>query len=949
MEKTLHKSLIIYVVTLTLATSGFSSNTWTGRNGNARQDGYVPIFVAPEGFSFAWEWTNPIGKSMYPITAGDDKVFVSSSSHLYGIDADTGDTLWDKTGYAFREPAYANGGVFIPTGEHSSSCGVTCSEKTYMRRFDPEYGDLIWSSEFGSQWSKGWGPTPYADMIYYNGGYYGGLYRYMQSTGASTFKSMAQYHEWSPAVDQNNVYCYVAGKFYTIDRITLATLGTISDPAYSWSGYSMNTLPVLGSSGNVFVRYSNRLMNFNTRTNSIAWSISGGFSGLPVYNDGVVYAIRSGELVALDETVGTQLWSWKPEGQEVKGNFVLTNSHIFAGTSSETHAVSLITYDSDWSYPEIGYLAMANNQFYIANSVRGAITALYVTQPGGTLEKLEVWGPNDVRENSPQQFRAIAYYDNGSLRDVTDLAQWWVEPNSTGSIDTGLFHSANLTIGADAVINAEFVEGSIIASAQKNVHVYVLSALDIYGPNEIPESSVTGYQAIAYYDNGTSKDVTGIADWFTEPNNVCRVTQGLITTERIHDVEEDILIYAQYSENDNDVSNLKNAQVYAVCSWGKAIQFDGQDDSVIVPDNDELSPQATANGELTVTAFIRAESLPGPDGQGRVPVVTKGGSSNWEYALYIHNDGSISFDTWQSGGSAHSLARAGLIKTGQWYHLAGVYKKNEFTRLYLDGKLITDSNEFEGSCTNRSSPLYLGRRGDGQYYNGAVDEVTVWREALDEQKIRELLTNGVVQDEPNLVAYWNFEQEQGQTVYDSSINGCDGRLGSSTEPDSSDPIWIESFVPVLKCTLEGLVERDISEVMQRKQRALWELQETVQQERAVFEMLDTHFKDRDFRTASKNDVVKCKQRIHSAVQHEQRAALFLDSSLKSLQDGMKSLGIESQDLAEEFNLDLNGFATDINEPSAICRDIFKGDLNGDCYVDFLDFALFADEWRLRGN
>ena len=48
----------------------------------------------------------------------------------------------------------------------------------------------------------------------------------------------------------------------------------------------------------------------------------------------------------------------------------------------------------------------------------------------------------------------------------------------------------------------------------------ILTGLEIIGPDEVAEESTASYKAIAHYDNGTTKDVTTLAEWRTEPNTV---------------------------------------------------------------------------------------------------------------------------------------------------------------------------------------------------------------------------------------------------------------------------------------------------------------------------------------------------------------------------------------------------------------------------------------------
>lgn len=58
-----------------------------------------------------------------------------------------------------------------------------------------------------------------------------------------------------------------------------------------------------------------------------------------------------------------------------------------------------------------------------------------------------------------------------------------------------------------------------------------LVSLEIVGPGEVAEDSQTQYRAIAIYDNNSTADVTDLADWSVEPNDIASITAGLLTTE----------------------------------------------------------------------------------------------------------------------------------------------------------------------------------------------------------------------------------------------------------------------------------------------------------------------------------------------------------------------------------------------------------------------------------
>ena len=60
--------------------------------------------------------------------------------------------------------------------------------------------------------------------------------------------------------------------------------------------------------------------------------------------------------------------------------------------------------------------------------------------------EVETTGPAEVKQTCPVQYKTVVYYDNGQNRDVTDLASWWVEPNTFASIEAGLLQTEDTFI-----------------------------------------------------------------------------------------------------------------------------------------------------------------------------------------------------------------------------------------------------------------------------------------------------------------------------------------------------------------------------------------------------------------------------------------------------------------------------------------------------------------------
>ena len=173
----------------------------------------------------------------------------------------------------------------------------------------------------------------------------------------------------------------------------------------------------------------------------------------------------------------------------------------------------------------------------------------------------------------------------------------------------------------------------------------------------------------------------------------------------------------------------------------RALSFDGIDDGVSVPSSILLSPHAGSAGEMTVAAWVKAPQLPPTTGQGRTVLVAKGAPGACEYGLYLTASGKVGLNLWrQLGGANYAWVSGGNLTTNAWHHVAGVVKKGQFVRVYLDGALVAQTTTTSGDTAAGSSPLYLARRGDGQYFAGILDDVRLYNRALSAAEVQALAT-----------------------------------------------------------------------------------------------------------------------------------------------------------------------------------------------------------------
>jgi outer membrane protein assembly factor BamB len=469
-------------VTIRAAGGSETDGEWETFQADSRHSGHVPMLFDPPTFTFKWQRTIAAGRALNPVAAAGGKVFVTTQVYftagpaLFALDGRDGETLWTKdfgSVFSVNPPAYAYGNVYVQTGDHASD--------TYLWAFNAGTGAQIFKSPHEAQWERYYAPTVVDDGVYVNGGYYGGMYAFDAFTGERRwFRSLDQYDQWTPAVDDVYAYAYVGGILSAVRRDTGAVDFTIRDPHFDWQGWSMGLAPALGGMDDALVVHDGRLLRFGLQSRTIVWEKERAFSGQPAVAGGVVYAIDNGALVAIDQATGADLWSWKPPSGNLGGPFIIAGSHAFVTTGGTTYAVELLSRSQVWSYPVGGGLALGDETLYIA-SPNGTVTAISMPEfTPSPVDGLEISGPDIVVEKSTAQYTARAHYADGRVRDRTGPSEWSVTGAPFASIDT----KGVLTVGElmtpqlPVTVRARYTERGVTVEAETAVNLVIGVSLD---------------------------------------------------------------------------------------------------------------------------------------------------------------------------------------------------------------------------------------------------------------------------------------------------------------------------------------------------------------------------------------------------------------------------------------------------------------------------------------
>ena len=235
------------------------------------------------------------------------------------------------------------------------------------------------------------------------------------------------------------------------------------------------------------------------------------------------------------------------------------------------------------------------------------------------------------------------------------------------------------------------------------------------------------------------------------------------------------------SSNDIDVSKL------AISSLNQdfVLRLDGSGDYAETADNISA---LNITGDITVEATIKLNQRSGD----WVRLVGNSSSSrNRTYGLWLRSDGAILFQ--QYGRSSVSLETVYKVPVGEQVHIAATRDaQSGLVRIFIDGELSAETTVASNLTPYSSNgPLRIGYAGYHTYFNGDIQDVSVWNVARSQSDIQ---ANHIVGNESGLVAYYPVISASGNSIENkSTVSGLTANLfGNATKVsvpnDSGDAV-----------------------------------------------------------------------------------------------------------------------------------------------------------------
>jgi len=209
-----------------------------------------------------------------------------------------------------------------------------------------------------------------------------------------------------------------------------------------------------------------------------------------------------------------------------------------------------------------------------------------------------------------------------------------------------------------------------------------------------------------------------------------------------------------------------------------ALEFDGVNEFVSIgTDNRGVSTQ------ITLAAWIKSTAITKQFFMGKYNGVNG-------ILFYFDANGKAKLDGRDGGGYKSTGASTTSVNDGQWHYVTGtINTATGAWKIYVDGVLENTTTNAAGTTLASATTFTLGSH-TTFYFNGSIDQVTIWNAELDATAIGTDFSTCLTGMETNVVGHFDFDDGTGTTLTDESATGIDGLLGNMEAID-----WIMDASP----------------------------------------------------------------------------------------------------------------------------------------------------------
>ncbi|WP_109832666.1 cadherin domain-containing protein [Reichenbachiella versicolor] len=218
------------------------------------------------------------------------------------------------------------------------------------------------------------------------------------------------------------------------------------------------------------------------------------------------------------------------------------------------------------------------------------------------------------------------------------------------------------------------------------------------------------------------------------------------------------------------------------------IYFDGVDDAITIP----ASTDFDVNNEVTYSMWVKVTN---PDANGGLLFRRSGGSID-DKRVRVNANRTVQFFLFPATVGVN-FTTVDQIPLNEWTHIACTYQRNATAKIYFDGvevaSVITSNTAVGNAGTTGSLQI-----GAPNFFDGQLDEFKIFNTSHTPVQIQSDMAS-TNPNESDLVAYWNFDDDQTigvQTTVEDIVNGNNGTFIGS-------PLWVSRVRNTLDDTNPG--------------------------------------------------------------------------------------------------------------------------------------------------
>ena len=209
----------------------------------------------------------------------------------------------------------------------------------------------------------------------------------------------------------------------------------------------------------------------------------------------------------------------------------------------------------------------------------------------------------------------------------------------------------------------------------------------------------------------------------------------------LYQLDENTIAYWDFNEGEGNIAydktSLQNTGVIVGGTWvngrfGKALQLDGWDDYVLVPNSPNMKLSS-----YTIECWIKLNAVSYWSPIGPVKF--------WEYGLLYNEGGFFRNHVWADGLKWYDVQAD--IEDNLWHYIVTTYSSSSGElRLYLNGALVESRYEGEGNITQTENNILIGRgwtESMWNFYNGTIDEIRISNIARSQREIEKTYQRAV--------------------------------------------------------------------------------------------------------------------------------------------------------------------------------------------------------------